>query len=127
MTIAAFRPCSPPLRAIVGGLLTLLIAAGCTVESIQVPHSSPTPVGSSVQGTFFTGCGLHQTVFDIDGSLWEPRDLDPSTTAAPPGVATPQDDGIIVLIQRDLAEYTSSQGAKFALVRRTQDLVQREC
>lgn len=127
MIVAVPRVRPIALNAIVSGLLLVVITAGCSFEASQVPHSSPTTIGSSVQGTFFTGCGLHQTVFDIDGSLWAPRDLEASESAAPPGVATPQDDGTLSLVQRDLAEYTSSQGVTFALVRRPGSLVQRDC
>lgn len=108
-------------------LVVLAFVAGCTFTQEYVPLSEPVPIGTSVQQSFFTGCGLGQTVFDLDGSLWQPRDLDLEVTTPPPGVDSPNDEGTITLLSPDLAEFTSSVGGTFALVRRPGTLAVQGC
>jgi hypothetical protein len=122
--------CRPATRAIVVALILTVLAGslvGCTFTSVYKPHSGPAEIGVPVKDSFFTECGLHQTVFDLDGSLWVPVDVDPNEQRALDGVETPVDMGTLTLVAPDRAEYRSSSGRVFTLARREGDLTVREC
>lgn len=94
------------------------LAAGCDVTSVDAPHSSPTTVGSSVEAIVSTECGLDGMSFDIDGSLWVPKDINPSERhGAPPGFDPDNDTGTLTLVSKETAEYRTSLGRVVTLAR----------
>jgi hypothetical protein len=97
-------------------LMTLLVA--CTYVSIETPKSQRTSIGASVEYTVYVGCGLRQSLFDLDGSLWVPVGVtDDDLTRVPTGFQAPDDAGILTLVTRDRAQYESSQGRTIELTR----------
>jgi hypothetical protein len=127
------RPPSPAdaiVRGLVGlikiGIITLLVI-GCAAPSEVVARSGPAVIGVPVPGAFHTGCGLGQTVFDIDRSLWQPMDIDLADTKPPEDVASPNDEGTLTLVRSDRAAFTSSTGAVFMLSRREGSQVNPGC
>jgi hypothetical protein len=108
------------------GVITLVFL-GCTAPSEVVARSGPAVIGVPVPGVFYTGCGLGQTVFDIDGSLWQPMDVDLADTKPPEDVASPNDEGTVTLVRSDRAAFTSSTGAVFTLSRREGSQVNPGC
>lgn len=51
-------------------------------------------------------------MFDLDGGLWQPRDLDLAVTTPPPGVNSPNDEGMMTLLSRDLASSRAAWAAR---------------
>lgn len=117
-------------RALTVAALVALVSIGivsCTFSSVYEPLSPPAEIGVPVEGTFFTECGLHQTVFDLDGSLWAPVDLDPADRRPPDGVRSPTDTGSLTLLAPNRAQYRSSMGRVFELQRREAELRVSDC
>lgn len=102
---------------------------GCTYSSETAPHSEPATIGVPIEYSLDTDCGLRLSLFDLDGSLWMPLDVDPAEmNRTPAGFYGPHDEGTITLISPDRAEYRSSQGRVLVLVRHDGNLVQQsEC
>ena len=102
--------------------LAVLVAA-CTFVSVVTPKSGPASVGSSAPYTVYVGCGLRQSLFDLDGSLWVPIGVsNEDFTKTPSGFVGPDDAGTLSLVAPDKAEYRSSQGRVIELVRHAGNL-----
>lgn len=113
-------------RALLLGAVALILM-GCTVcGEYDVGHSARVPVGSSEETNIYTECGLRQSLFDLDGSLWRP--LHPSAAEqAPPGIGVPTDEGTLTLVAQDRAEWRSKLGGVVPLVRREGSLTVCGC
>jgi hypothetical protein len=108
-------------------LATGLLFSGCSYSAVTGPHSGPAKIGESDTHFFYTKCGLGETLFDIDGSLWQPVGIDLAEERPPAGVGSPDDEGTLTLVAPDRAEFRSSQGRVFVLERRPGDLVTDGC
>lgn len=96
----------------------LLLVGACTYTSIVTPKSEPTSVGTSAEYTVYVGCGLRQSVFDLDGSLWVPVGVSSEDMSrTPAGFEAPDDTGMLTLVARNRAEFLSSQGRLIVLDR----------
>ncbi len=75
-----------------------------------------------------TQCGLSDPVGpDFDGSLWDPEMFGPLGGGPPPGFTTPFDNGYMVLVSPNLAEYRSSAGVTVRFHRHTGSVVASLC
>ena len=93
-------------------------AAGCDVRSVYAPHSRATALGTSVEAIVSTECGLDGMSFDIDGSLWVPKEIGPSERhGAPTGFDPDNDVGTLTLVWPQTAEYRTSLGRVVTLIR----------
>lgn len=108
-------------------LLVVAILGACSYSSEYVAQSGPATVGDVIEYQVNTVCGLGQSVFDLDGSLWAPLDIDTTDLGPPDGVDAPTDVGTLTLVAADRAVYRSSSGREFALTRRQGTQVNHEC
>jgi hypothetical protein len=115
------------MRNVLLGAAILGLVAGCDVTSEYSPHSLPTAIGSSVEEIVSTECGLDGMSFDIDGSLWVPKDISPAERhGAPPGFDPDNDMGTLTLVSRETAEYRTSHGRVVRLRRLPGNFVTRD-
>lgn len=97
----------------------------CTYSSETAPQSGPATIGVSISYSVYTECGFRLSLFDLDGSLWTPVDVDPAEmTRVPAGFESPDDEGTITLMSPERAEYRSSQGRVLVLARHEGNLEQ---
>src|SRR5258705_4699597 len=86
----------------------VLALSACHYSSTNAPHSGAAKVGVPVEWIINTSCGLDWAVYDLDGSLWSPIDIDAGDrngTAA----GDDNDAGTLTLISKDRAEFRTSQ------------------
>jgi hypothetical protein len=79
------------------------------------PTSAPVETSVPYEFTIHTHCGLDWSV-DFDGSFWDLVGEDPDDFSRD-DFDDPSDDGVMVLVNRELAEFTSSKGTTVAFVR----------
>jgi hypothetical protein len=75
------------------------------------PSSARVLPGVVYRFTIFTHCGVTPTLFDFDGSYWDP------VAEVTPTLPEPEDAGTIQLVGPDEAVYTTSEGAVIGLRR----------
>lgn len=81
------------------------------------PVSPPAEVGVPYDFTLFTRCGL-DTFVDFNGSLWDTVDEAGSKKKGPPaGFESPEDRGVMTLVNQELAEFESSSGKLVRFIR----------
>jgi hypothetical protein len=112
------------------GTVTRIPILGPGHRYLYFPVSGWVTAGVKYRYVLSTHCGLdYPTGPDFDGSFWD--SVDPTQrnqlTNPPPGFAGPQDEGYMVLLSADTAEFHSSRGAPARYTRRNGALVAGLC
>lgn len=87
------------------------------------PRSSSAVLGVPYRLKIYTHCGLASWASpDFDGSFWDPVGPNDDGNGNPPaGVGNPFDQGTMVLVSRNRAQFTSRTGATFLFTRHVGD------
>jgi hypothetical protein len=118
----------PGLRVLLAIAIAAILTTACHFSSEYEAHSSPAQVGVPIEFTVFTDCGLDWMAFDIDGSLWVAKTIDPADRiGTPSGFASDNDAGTLTLLSKDLAEYHTSMGRVVPLTRLPGNFVVDDC
>lgn len=112
------------------GTVTRIPILGPGHRYLFFPVSGRVSVGVKYRYSLPTHCGIdYPTGPDFDGSFWDA--VDPAQrnklTTPPPGFASPQDEGYMVLRSAKAAEFHSSRGATARYTRRNAALVAGLC
>jgi hypothetical protein len=112
------------------GTVTRIPILGPGHRFLFFPGSGRVSVGVKYRYSLPTHCGIdYPTGPDFDGSFWD--SVDPAQlrklTTPPPGFAGPQDEGYMVLLSADTAEFHGSRGATARYMRRNGALVAGLC
>jgi hypothetical protein len=112
------------------GTVTRIPILGPGHQFLFFPGSGRVSVGVKYRYSLPTHCGIdYPTGPDFDGSFWD--SVDPAQrhklTNPPPGFAGPQDEGFMVLLSADTAEFHGSRGAAARYTRRNGALVAGLC
>jgi hypothetical protein len=99
-------------------------------QFLFLPVSGRVRTGVKYRYRLATHCGIdYPTGPDFDGSFWDA--VDPAQrhkfTDPPPGFAGPEDDGYMILLSPDTAEFHASAGAVARYTRRNGALVGGLC
>ena len=97
---------------------------------LYFPGSGRVTPGLKYRYVLPTHCGLdYPTGPDFDGSFWDSVDSTQRNKFAstPPGFAQPEDDGYMILVSADTAEFHSSAGGVAKYTRRTRGLIAGDC
>ena len=97
---------------------------------LYFPGSARVTPGLKYRYVLPTHCGLdYPTGPDFDGSFWDSVDSTQRNKFAsrPPGFAQPEDDGYMILVSTDTAEFHSSAGGVAKYTRRTRGLIAGDC
>ena len=108
-------------------LAFVLAVAACGFSSTYEPHSGAAEVGVPVDWTINTACGLDWAVFDLDGSLWSPIDMEAGDRNGTAAGGDSIDVGTLTLLSNDRAEYRTSQGRVVALARLPGEFTRNDC
>jgi len=97
---------------------------------LYFPGSGRVTPGLKYRYVLPTHCGLdYPTGPDFDGSFWDSVDSTQRNKFAstPPGFGQPEDDGYMILVSADTAEFHSSAGGVAKYTRRTRGLIAGDC
>ena len=103
----------PGVRVGLGFAIAVLLTTACHFSSEYEAHSSPAKIGVPIEFIVSTDCGLDWMAFDIDGSLWVAKTIDPADrVGTPSGFASDNDVGSLTLLSEDLAEYNPRRSSR---------------
>jgi hypothetical protein len=110
------------------GTLTRIPVLGSGHRFLFFPVSGRVTPGVKYGYVLLTHCGLdYPTGPDFDGSFWDLADQVQRNQNTPPGFAQPEDDGYMILVSTDTAEFHSSAGGVARYTRRTKALIAGLC
>jgi hypothetical protein len=110
------------------GTLTRIPVLGPGHRFLFFPVSGRVTQGVKYGYVLLTHCGLdYPTGPDFDGSFWDLADPAQRGQNTPPGFAQPEDEGYVILVSPDTAEFHSSAGGVARYTRRTKGLIAGLC
>ncbi len=112
------------------GILTRIPVIGPGHRFLFFPVSGRVSAGLKYRFVLLTHCGLdYPTGPDFDGSFWDSVDATQrhKLTNPPAGFADPEDEGYMILVSADTAEFHSSTGAVAQYTRRTSAVIAGLC
>jgi hypothetical protein len=112
------------------GTVTRMPVLGPGHRFLFFPVSGRVTPGVKYRFVLLTHCGLdYPTGPDFDGSFWDLADSAGRNTftSTPPGFAQPEDQGYMILVSTDTAEFHSSAGGVARYTRRTKALIAGLC